>query len=235
MTNCSDVYGRFFEPGEVTEIRAYGCRGKNRGWSDFATNIVYGYFDNPDDFGKAAMALEAAKVTGIYFTMNPVIPDLLARSANRLRAAKKEGVCTADRHVLCLRWLYVDLDPIRPARVSDISVTDKELEAAEILAKRIAKWMEGESHWPPAIRAHSGNGVHLLYRLPELPNDVEGTGENVAMLKACLAALADKFDNKWVDVDRKTFNPARICKIYGTTARKGDDTELRPWRKSFLD
>jgi len=224
------IYELFFQPGEVTEIRAYGLKKSNKAWEGWAggTGVVYGYFDNAEAFGKAAQGLERAKAPGIYFTLNPVIPDLLARAANRLKAADAKSSSTSDPDVLCIRWLPIDLDPRRP---SGISSTDKELESAVRLRTRIAKWMEDECHWPRGIRAHSGNGTHLLYRLPDLPN-TQGTTQ---FIKDCLAAIAAKFNNKWVDIDRKVFNPARIWKLYGTTARKGDHTEKRPHRKSYIE
>ena len=51
---------------------------------------------------------------------------------------------------------------------------------------------------------------------------------------ACLAALARRFDDARVTVDRKVFNPARIWKLYGTVARKGDHTAERPHRVARL-
>lgn len=224
------VYELFFRPGEVTEIRAYGLKKSNKAWEGWAggAGIVYGYFDNAEAFGKAAQGLEQARAPGIYFTLNPVIPDLLARAANRLKAADAKSSSTSDPDVLCIRRLPIDLDPRRP---SGISSTDKELESAVRLRTRIAKWMENECHWPPGIRAHSGNGTHLLYRLPDLPN----TPETIGFIKDCLGAIAAKFNNKQVDIDLKVFNPARIWKLYGTTARKGDHTEKRPHRKSYIE
>ena len=61
-TKCSDVYLFFFEPGEVVEIRAYGLSRSNKAWEGFAggNGIIYGYFDNADDFGAAAEALDRA-------------------------------------------------------------------------------------------------------------------------------------------------------------------------------
>ena len=217
----------------MTEVRAYGCKGKSRAWAGWAGHIVSGFFDNAEAFGKAADALEAAKAPGIYFTINPVIPEILAQCKNRLRAAG-DGDCTSDRHTLVLRWLYIDIDPIRPGRLK-ISTTAEELRAAVIIRDRIADWMEQEMHWHPGIRAHSGNGVHLHYRLPDFKNDVEGDGVNVRRIKDCLEALHEKFTNKWAEVDLKMFNPSRICKLYGTTARKGDHTKERPHRKSYIE
>jgi hypothetical protein len=62
----------------------------------------------------------------------------------------------------------------------------------------------------------------------ELPADDGGLVEGV------LAALAFRFTDALVTVDQKNFNPARIWKLYGTLAAKGDPTPERPHRLSRL-
>lgn len=225
---CAEVYRIFFNPGEVTEIRAYGLSKTNRAWEGWAggAGIVYGYFDNARDFGKAAEALEEAKAPGIYFTLNPVIPDLLARAANRLKAADAKSKSTTDQEVLVIRWLPIDLDPVRP---SGISSTDEELQAAMKCAERIRKFMAKRGA-KKCVKACSGNGAHLVYRLKDRPN----SQETVDQIKRILAALAHRFTDEQVEVDQKVFNPSRIWKLYGTTSRKGDHTPARPHRKSYI-
>ena len=135
--NTADVYRTFFNPGEVCEIRAYGLSKSNKSWEGWAggEGVVYGYFDNPDDFGRCADALEAARAAGIYFTLNPVNPDLLARANNRLKAVRgKKNPLTSDRDIQCIRWIPVDLDPRRP---SGISSSESELKAAFDLAAEV--------------------------------------------------------------------------------------------------
>lgn len=227
--NCADTYRVFFDPGEVVEIRAYGCNGKSKAWEGWArgAGIVFGYFDNPEAFGTAAEALERQKAPGIYFTINPVIPDLLARAANRLKAAGQKDAATTDDYIQCIRWLPIDLDPTRP---SGISSTNEELKAAVRVRNDIYKFMR-KCNWPDPVPAISGNGAHLCYRLPDLDNNE--TNKN--RVRACLAALAALFSSEQVDVDQAVFNPSRIWKVYGTTARKGDHTPQRPHRKSYIE
>ena len=50
----------------------------------------------------------------------------------------------------------------------------------------------------------------------------------------CLAALAFRFDDARVCIDQQVWNAARLLKVYGTMARKGDDTLDRPHRLSRL-
>lgn len=234
--NCSQTYDLFFNPGEVTEIRAYGLSGKSNAWEGWArgAGIVYGYFDNAADFGRCAEALDKAKAPGIYFTLNPVIPDLLARSANRLKAADAKTSATSDKDIKCIRWIPIDLDPIRP---SGISSTDAELKAAILLRNKIWKYMEqqGFSGYIPAC---SGNGAHLAYRMDDVPlenRDNPSKDPTVLIVRDVLRLLDAVFKNDKVDIDQKVFNASRIWKVYGTVARKGDNTTERPHRRSYIE
>jgi len=95
-------------------------------------------------------------------------------------------------------------------------------------AGEVRDYLRGQA-WPEPLVGDSGNGAHLLYRV-DLPNDRESLG----LVKGILETLAFKFSNEAVGVDTTTCNAARIWKLYGTTARKGDDTEERPHRRSGL-
>ena len=75
--------------------------------------------------------------------------------------------------------------------------------------------------------ADSGNGAHALGRI-DLPADDGG------LVQRCLQALAARFNDAAVKVDTGVYNPARIWKLYGTTAAKGDDVPGRPWRMARI-
>ena len=218
------VYEGLFHPGEVVEIRAIDVDGPGP-WKGRARGTVSGYFNDAVAFAKAAADLDAARAKGVYYTLNPCNPALLARASNRLIANPKNT--TQDNDICCLRWLPIDLDPKRPA---GISATEAELQAAVALGAEIAAWLEGSLGFGRAVRGYSGNGIHLLYRLADLPNDAEHRD----LIKKALAAIGARFSSASVDVDQKTFNPARIWKLYGTTGRKGDSTADRPHRKSYI-
>jgi hypothetical protein len=221
---CQQIIKVFFKPGEVIELRALGlnCKGP---WEGLAKGTVSGYFNNPDKFAAAAKSLDdLERATGIYFTLNPVEPALLARANNRLIVPKNT---TADEQIVCHRWFLIDTDPERPA---GISATDAELEAAINCRNEIADYLH-KNGWLDPIKAYSGNGGHLLYRLPDMPNSTE-----IAELKKqALKALNHKFGNDGVHVDPTVCNASRITKLYGTLARKGDSLEDRPHRRSYLE
>lgn len=209
----------------MVEIRAIQApRGKHAAWEGYSQGTISGYFDNAADFARAAAALDGTGAKGVYFTLNPCNPALIARAVNRLRVPKST---TTDVDAACRRWLPIDLDPKRP---SDISSSEAEVRAAEEVARAIASWLEGEMKFAKGIRGFSGNGYHLLYRLPDLPNDEESHG----LIKDAVAALVARFDGPAVDIDVKVTNAARIWKLFGTTGRKGDSTPERPHRASRL-
>lgn len=226
------VYSLFFQEGEVVEIRALGLRGKNPAWDGFAggkAGIVSGYFNDPEKFAAAAYALEKAKARGIYFTANPCKPALLSRAANRLICPHEENT-TPDMYMACLRWFLIDLDAKMEdgtKRPKGVSATDEELKVCQAATETIAKYLEEEQGFARGLRAFSGNGYHLMYRLPDLPNN----DEHKAMVRDALAALDAKFPDT---VDMAVFNPGRIWKFYGTTGRKGDSTPERPHRRSYI-
>jgi AAA domain len=160
----------------------------------------------------------------VYVALNPTVPSLLARCANRVKP--RAATTTSDKDILQRRWMLVDCDPVRP---SEISSTDVEHEAALERARDIRMVLREEKGWPTPLLADSGNGGHLLYAV-DLPNDDAAT----ALVKAVLTALATRFDNAVVKIDQAVFNAARIVKCYGTVAGKGDDIPERPHRLSRI-
>jgi len=206
-----------FPDGGVVELRALTDH-----------SVHSGYFDNFDAMAEKAANLDTLpEVAGIYVTLNPVDPALLSRRANRVKMnLGRKDPTTSDTDVLRRSWLPIDLDPVRP---SGVSSTDEEHQAALVRAAEISAYLGRERGWPAPVLADSGNGAHLLYRI-DLPNDEDSRD----LVKGCLETLDIMFSDSAVTVDTANFNAARIWKIYGTTSRKGDNTEDRPHRKSLL-
>ena len=95
-----------FEPGAVVELRIPHT-GRTR--------TVSGYFDDMDALTRAA-ARWSGRARGIYVTLNPIQPALLARAHNR--AIPYAETTTSDHEVLRRRWLPIDFDPVRPSHIS---------------------------------------------------------------------------------------------------------------------
>ena len=202
-------------PGQVTEVRAF---------SD--TTIASGYYNDPVQMASDIDALSTAGYTGIYVTLNPVRPALLARRANRikLRLSRTDNT-TADHDIISRRWLPIDIDPIRPAGVSS---SEEEHTAALKKAETIADFLSFYGFTTP-VMADSGNGAHLLYQI-DLPNTSEATD----LVKQCLSTLDALFSDEICIIDTAVCNASRIWKLYGTVSQKGDSTIDRPHRRASL-
>ena len=204
-----------FTQDDVIELRAFP-KGRKR--------TDAGYFDGQH---WPQLAEHAARLStsgaAVYVTLNPVDPQLLSRYSNRIEGYA--STTTTDKQVTRRRWLLIDIDPVRP---SGTSATDAQLDAAKVKARAVYGYLNGIG-WPAPLVAESGNGMHLLYAI-DLPNEDDAT----ALVKAVLIALGERFDDAQTKVDRAVFNAARICKLYGTLANKGDHTAAAPWRLSKL-
>jgi hypothetical protein len=140
------------EPGQVVELRALGVHRNDR------PHVEAGFYDaaHLKDMAKAALAVtKCAK--GIYFTLNPLNPDLLARRCNRIAWAA-EGELSKDKDVLCRRWLLVDADPVRDPLISCgrgcvvSAAALRNAPAAKARSKngaRLGQSATSRSAWPP--------------------------------------------------------------------------------------
>ena len=191
------------------------------GHREWVGKTVSGYYT---DVTKIAQDVKPFDGKGnIYFTLNPVNPDLLARAANRLKYSVE--TTTKDNDIIADRWLPIDIDPIRP---KDISSTDKELKLALKKQAEIVTWLDKFSI--PTITGMSGNGAHILIPLIGYPNNQETRQAKEQFIHF----LKDKFSDDKVNVDETVFNMARIWKLYGTMAVKGDNISERPHRRAWL-
>jgi len=203
------------EDGSVYEIRV--PKTKKRG-------VISGYFDDLNSLARNADVLsEDTDIPAVYITLNPVLPDLIARSANE--TLDRSEVTTKDHEILQRRVLLIDCDPIRP---TGISSSESEHQAAIDRSQKIRDYLLSEG-FPLSLLADSGNGGHNLYRI-DLPNDQESAD----LVKRFLESLASRFSDAVVTVDTSVWNASRICKLYGTMVRKGSNHSTRPWRRSKI-
>lgn len=203
-------------PGEVYEVRCPKA-GKYK--------VISGYFDDFDEMTDQALFLSDGRIVpAVYITVNPVRRDLLARAYNAVKDYAE--ATTTDKDIPRLMRLLIDLDAIRP---SGISASDEEHALALLMSETIKEYLTSKG-WPEPVHSDSGNGRHLIYAI-----DLENTQENVDLLKGVLKALDALFSNERVKVDTTTYNPARVAKLPGTMARKGDNMPgFRPHRRSCV-
>ena len=211
--------GRFVCPGQVVELR--GLHLPKRKISSTFWRCPEGL----EKMARHALALEGLGAQGVYFTPNPLREDMgiATRSAR-------------DADVLERHWLLIDIDPVRFAPdgvllagdAARVASTDEEREGAWQVACQVRGVLELAGFSAPIV-ADSGNGWHLCYPV-ELPNDEQSKQSARTLLRG----LHARCSNEQAKVDTSTFNAARIWKVPGTLARKGEHTQERPHRYAGL-
>lgn len=220
--NLSNAIHLLHTDGELFEIRLIN-----------GSYNASGYFTNADTAIKALQDFRpnwnsrtpTAKASNIFITLNPIDMSCYSRKQHD-HFIENVTPTTKDNEITALNWLLIDLDP---KRISGVSSSDAELTLAKEKSNTIRSFMSERGFKEP-IRAMSGNGIHLVYRF-----NVKNTEENVAVFENALKVLSDKFSDDRVEVDTTVFNPARICKLWGTIAQKGATTPERPHRKAYIE
>ena len=215
------------EPGAVTELRAFEVAVSET----YTAKTISGYYDCEHLYDLALKADELTKdAPGVYYTLNPIDPEMLSHRCNRTEQNPKSA--TKDSDILRLVRLFVDIDPTRYSKTDgrklegNISATNAEKDRAYNTAGKILDDL-GSAGWPRPVFVDSGNGYYLIYKI-NLPTDKK------ELVERCLKALAARYDSKDAIIDPSVFNPSRIAKIPGTLAGKGDPTPDRPHRQSSI-
>jgi uncharacterized protein (UPF0335 family) len=196
-------------PEQVVEVRVLGMAGR-------ASVTKYFRGDDLESLCSYCEEIESREQKlsgGIYFGLNPLKPELL----NSTSPAR-------DSDVIGRRWILIDLDPVRPAGACS---TDEQQNNAWKLTMQVLDFLkqEGFTHY---LLGDSGNGWHILLSV-NLINSEKVKG----LVKAFLKILGDIFNSEGqVKIDPSTSNASRICRLYGTVNRKGEDKST--WRLSQL-
>jgi len=200
--------GVFFPQDQDIELRAFWAKGKGK-------PKVWRGRERKDALDWAA-AQDKNAAKGIFVVMNPF--------------GEVKGKAVKDDEVTKRTWFLIDVDAVREPGVS---ATKKELKAAHRVVKKIWDFLEAEG-WPKPFVVKSGNGGHLMYRVDLEGSDGKGVLADTDLVRFCLEVLSWKFDTDAATVDKKVFNLSRIWKLPGTMARKGVESEERPWRQAKL-
>ncbi len=220
MTDANEITHAlrlWFQAGDVFEVRVLDAVS-----ADYRReHIESGYFDYEHISAVPEALKRLLSFRGVYVTVNPVNPDLLARAVNRLRPAGRNPT-TADTDIVRRRWLLIDCDPRRAAGVSS---SNAEHESALAKAREIRDGLSSLG-WPDPIMTDSGNGAQLMYRI-ELPAD---DGE---LVRRVIGEIA-KASSEQVAIDTSVHNPARIWRLPGTMNCKGDSIPERPHRMARI-
>ena len=128
-SNSNEIYKilKFLHPnGSTFEVCGIGPKRRKLDlWGgEYASGnkpIVAGWFEDHSVAEKMISELDQrAKPEGIYITLNPCKPAVMARANNRLKAGVNR---TKDNEIEHLQNLLIDVDPVRP---SGVSASDQE-------------------------------------------------------------------------------------------------------------
>lgn len=200
--------------GNIFECRILNSANKSQQYS--------AYFKSSNSL-IANLSKQDLRDSNVYIILNKIKNECYGRK--QAESFKKVNTSTSDTDVERRWWLLIDIDPERP---SDTSSTDAQLAYAKKKMSQVYKFLQNAGFTEP-IMACSGNGYHLLYRI-----DLENSEQNKNLIKRFLETLDVYFSDEFIKIDKSVFNASRICKLYGTYARKGRDIPEQPHRMSEI-
>lgn len=181
-----------------------------------------GYFTDVDEM-LTQLARQDLRGRNVYIVLNEINRACYAKTARNKFV--QNGSSTGDKDIIGRWWILIDVDPIRP---TDTSSSENALKKAKEKANQVYEFLKQQGFSEPVV-GFSGNGYHLLYRIC-----MKNTVEVDDAIKRFLITLSILFTDDETKIDTVNGNASRICKLYGTLAQKGSDTEEYPHRMSRI-
>lgn len=216
MIDKSEIYKWwhiFKRDNELVEIRFIGNN-----------KTASGYYRNIENLIRDVERMDAEGKFQIYFTLNCIEESCYGREQCEKVVWKPKNT-TTDNDIKGRYWILIDLDPKRP---SGTSSSNEEYEKAHYKAVDVYRYLMDMGFYEPVV-CSSGNGWHLL-----LPCKIGISTETNEVVNKFLKVLSMLFSDESIDIDVKVGNPARICKLYGTMAKKGTNIPERPHRMARI-
>lgn len=183
-----------------------------------------GYFNSVDNLINAIEPYADMDEEQVYFVLNKIDDACYGRQQSG-KIVKSPKITTNDNDITRRHWVLCDFDPLRK---SGTNASDEEFELAHKKAQEVFSFLRDKGFSSPII-CKSGNGWHLLYKIDEDVSD-----ETTEIIRGFFKYMGSKFSDDKVEFDEKNFNAARLCKLYGTMAKKGANLMDRPWRMSEI-
>lgn len=183
--------------------------------------VLTGYFSTPERAAQALTHLSNG-VAQCYCGLNPRRRKLWPDAPNHLLLLGSGG---RKESIPRITAVLIDFDPVRP---NGVPSNQEELTLARDRAREVARWLREQGARSPLV-VMSGNGYHLLYRIP--PQNPETFPRQ---LRQFLEYIADRFGGRGVEIDRGVWDAPRITKIAGTVSVKGTPSEDRPLRRARI-
>lgn len=216
MIDKSEIYKWwhiFKRDNELVEIRFLGN-----------SKTASGYYKNIENLVRDVERMDAEDKFQIYFTLNCIEESCYSREQCEKVVWKPKNT-TTDNDIKGRYWILIDLDPKRPAGTSS---SNEEYEKAHMKAIEVYRYLMDMGFYEPVV-CSSGNGWHLL-----LPCKIGISSETNDVVNKFLRVLSMLFSDESIDIDVKVGNPSRICKLYGTMAKKGTNIPNRPHRMARI-
>lgn len=216
MIDKSEIYKWwhvFKRDNELVEIRFLGNN-----------KTASGYYKNIENIVRDVERMDAEDKFQIYFTLNCIEDSCYGREQCEKVIWKPKNT-TTDNDIKGRYWIMIDLDPKRPAGTSS---SNDEYEKAHMKAIEVYRYLMDMGFYEPVV-CSSGNGWHLL-----LPCKIGISTETNDVVNKFLRVLSMLFSDESIDIDVKVGNPSRICKLYGTMAKKGTNIPERPHRMARI-
>lgn len=179
-----------------------------------------GYYRDVNNIIRDIEPLSSNDSLQFYFMLNSITPECYDRTQHE-RLVKFPRETTKDSNIVGRDFILLDFDPERTAGTGS---TEAQLEDAHVVAASVYRYLLSQGFYEPIV-SRSGNGYHITVPI-SLKNDEDGG----ALVSRFIRALDMMFSTETVKVDTSVDNASRICKLYGTYAKKGANTAERPWR-----
>lgn len=183
-----------------------------------------GYFKSLENLIREISPYTQLDNEQIYYTLNEINADCYGRQQCE-KMVKSPKTTTTDTDITRRKFVMIDFDP---KRATGVNSSEQEFGLAYKKAQEVFVYLRKFGFNEPVVCV-SGNGMHLQYKIDCPNNDA-----NTEILKRFLQSLSKMFTDAYVDIDEKVFNAGRICKLYGTMAKKGANIPERPWRMSKI-
>lgn len=202
----------------AAEIRGIGnVDGKHRSYSGWFASV-----------GGLMSALEGMEYLNLnwYFVFNQIDSYQLDGKMKKGFCVEKFAIsnhCICDIDIVRRKWVMLDFDPIRP---SGTSSTFEQLSYASMTAKKVWDFLFHNGFYD-YVGCVSGNGYHIM-----LPCDLEANEQTDNLVSDFIKVISMLFSDENVAIDTQVSNRARLTKLYGTVAHKGEHSALTPHRTS---
>ena len=222
-----ETLNKLFAADDILEIRAIDSNGK----------VYAGFFDKHHHKEMISEIVRLNDFANVFIILNHFADDstILEKYQNINVVKDKNLNLTKSSDIRNVDYFLVDIDPVRPTGVSS---TNEELNAAWLVCDQVRAYLSSLGFNCPII-AMSGNGYHILYPIIDKPLEIYNQSlgnkkENEDLFHNALKVLALKFNNDQVKIDTSVAKAGQLIKLYGTVARKGENTIERPHRLSRI-